>query len=93
MMYYAWPQIVTVFIKCYTLGMCTILGPIGESQMLDHFIFCIILQPHQLLWQRLFYFAVPILYLFWPKFCIQQVTGLICNVDMSTKQFQYFYHY
>ena len=28
-----------------------------ESQVLGPFIFCIILQPYQLLWHRLFYFS------------------------------------
>ena len=35
--------------KCYTLWKYTIFGPICESQILEHFIFGIMLEPYQLL--------------------------------------------
>jgi len=63
----AWPQSVTFFLKCAKMcyfwenvlffGKCTILDLFGSPKFWDHFIFCIILQPYQLLWHRLFYFS------------------------------------
>ena len=58
------------------LGKCSIFGPIWESQILHNFIFCIILQPYQLL--RPFNFF-NIFYLFYKCKIIIDKKFVICD--------------